>query len=76
MEQRVCPCARSAIIAKDFVVVAPFASKGEPIAEESSWRWKPDRYGNDLPYVDSFKADLTWESFIGACELLGQITPG
>jgi len=58
-------------LAKDFVVVAPFASKGEPIAEESTWRWKPDRYGNELPYVDSFKADLTWECFLGACEALG-----
>lgn len=57
--------------AREFIVIAPFATRGEPLAVESDYRWKPDRYEDDIRYVDRFDEERTWECFLAACRLLG-----
>lgn len=56
---------RNHVAREHFVLVAPFASAGEPIAKLSSWT-KPNRFGVDVPYIESFDADHTWATFLGA----------
>lgn len=58
-------------LAKDFVIVAPLASKGEPLAIRSKTRTVQDRFEKEVLYVDNFEKDLTWECFWGACKALG-----
>lgn len=59
-------------LASQFIIIAPLASIGEPLAVVSEYRTHADRFENDIPYVDSFEEDLTWECFLAACDALGQ----
>lgn len=61
----------NAVVRERFVVVAPFASVGEPLAVVSATRTKVDRYGHTQAYVDDFQADATWATFVEACLALG-----
>jgi len=54
-----------------FVVVAPFASVGEPLVKVSKRRTRKDRFGNVVPYADRFEEDLVWATFLEACHRLG-----
>eukprot|EP00927_Polykrikos_kofoidii_P017397 TRINITY_DN17917_c0_g2_i1.p1 TRINITY_DN17917_c0_g2~~TRINITY_DN17917_c0_g2_i1.p1 ORF type:complete len:449 (+),score=100.28 TRINITY_DN17917_c0_g2_i1:157-1503(+) len=58
-------------LARRCVIVCPFASEGEPLAEVSSYRRKKDRHGNDIAYVDDFNEDLVMQTFLAACRELG-----
>lgn len=57
--------------ARSFVIIAPFATKGEPLALRSGYRRVKDRFENDVAYVDAFKPKLTWQCFVAACRKLG-----
>ncbi|CAE8629467.1 unnamed protein product [Polarella glacialis] len=54
----------------EFFIVAPFGAIGEPVARASTWT-KANRFKLDVPYVDSFDVDATWETFLRALEALG-----
>merc|ERR1719329_263056 len=49
----------NAVVRERFVVVAPFACVGEPLARISEYRTKADRFGNVVKYVDDFDPDTT-----------------
>jgi len=59
------------LVRERFVVIAPFASAGEPLAVVSDSRTKTTRYGVNVPYVEDFDEDLVWAAFMGACRALG-----
>eukprot|EP00929_Paragymnodinium_shiwhaense_P038619 TRINITY_DN20392_c0_g1_i1.p1 TRINITY_DN20392_c0_g1~~TRINITY_DN20392_c0_g1_i1.p1 ORF type:complete len:365 (+),score=39.40 TRINITY_DN20392_c0_g1_i1:72-1166(+) len=59
------------VVRDRFVVIAPFGTRGEPLAVVSEWRTKADRYGNVKPYVEEFHKDHLWASFVCACKKLG-----
>jgi len=61
---------RNIAVREGFVVVAPFASAGEPLARVSDWT-KLDRFGDDVPYVDGFDEVRVWAVFLGALQVLG-----
>ena len=63
--------ARNPVVRERFIVIAPFAAIGEPIATVSGNRKKSDRYGNTVDYVDDFNEDLIWTTFSQACQALG-----
>mmetsp|Transcript_23844 Transcript_23844/g.69013 ORF Transcript_23844/g.69013 Transcript_23844/m.69013 type:complete len:416 (-) Transcript_23844:61-1308(-) len=58
-------------VARTFIIIAPFATKGEPLAERSQYRWIKDRYENSIRYVDAFDTELTLECYTAACRRLG-----
>lgn len=57
--------------AREFIVIAPLAVRGEPLAVESEWRQKPDRFETTIAYVDKFDEGRTWDCFVAACRQLG-----
>jgi len=59
-------------IARSFVIIAPFGSVGESVAVVSDYRTKPDRFGRERPYVESFHVDNTWQCFLTACHQIGR----
>jgi len=63
--------AKNAIARECFVIIAPFASAGEPLPIVSTTRTKVDRFGNTVAYVDDFDEDRLWAPFLGACPALG-----
>eukprot|EP00747_Dinoflagellata_sp_TGD_P019726 gnl/TRDRNA2_/TRDRNA2_127363_c0_seq1.p1 gnl/TRDRNA2_/TRDRNA2_127363_c0~~gnl/TRDRNA2_/TRDRNA2_127363_c0_seq1.p1 ORF type:complete len:279 (-),score=39.89 gnl/TRDRNA2_/TRDRNA2_127363_c0_seq1:42-878(-) len=65
--------ANNAVIRDRFVLVAPLASVGEPLAVVSQWRTKTDRFGNVNPYVDDFDEELVWDTFL---RVLRDLRPG
>lgn len=58
-------------VAARFVLVAPLATKGEPLAVRTNLRKVPNRFEREVPYVESFDPELTWECFLAACQALG-----
>mmetsp|Transcript_108821 Transcript_108821/g.347361 ORF Transcript_108821/g.347361 Transcript_108821/m.347361 type:complete len:380 (+) Transcript_108821:56-1195(+) len=56
---------------RGFAVIAPLATSGESLAEVSDWRRKQDRFQNDVPYVETFHVQRTWDCFLAACRALG-----
>eukprot|EP00438_Fugacium_kawagutii_P033274 Skav219603 [mRNA] locus=scaffold628:23229:24302:+ [translate_table: standard] len=54
---------------ENFIVIAPFGSRGEPIVHPSDWE-KADRFYNRVPYVKCFNPDVTWDFFISALRSL------
>uniref|UniRef100_A0A7S4PSW1 Peptidase S9 prolyl oligopeptidase catalytic domain-containing protein n=1 Tax=Alexandrium monilatum TaxID=311494 RepID=A0A7S4PSW1_9DINO len=61
---------KNMVVAKHFVVIAPFGAVGEPIAKPSCWT-KANRFGVDVPYVEKFDEDAAWVMFLGAIRALG-----
>lgn len=65
--------------ARKCVVIAPFATPGEPLSVVEGWtvqgqrrfREKKDRHGNIISYIDQFDEQLVWETFLAACRQLG-----
>lgn len=58
-------------VAKDFVIVAPLATPGEPLAVLSESQTHLDRFDHEVVYVDRFDEELTWQCFLAACGALG-----
>jgi dienelactone hydrolase len=54
-----------------FVIVAPLAAVGEPIAVVSQTRTKRDRFGNTIAYTDDFDEVRAWGAFIAVLTSLG-----
>ncbi|CAK0905037.1 unnamed protein product [Prorocentrum cordatum] len=54
-----------------FLIVAPLAAPGEPLAVESGRRRHRDRFGNQAPYVEEFHCERTWRAFVSVCRELG-----
>lgn len=60
----------NSVVRERFIVIAPIAAVGEPIAVVSTTRKKVDRFGNSVDYADDFHEDLVWETFVQACKAL------
>jgi len=56
---------------EQFIIVAPLAAIGEPLARVSSTRMKPNRFWVDEMYVEGFHEDRAWHTFLGAVKALG-----
>jgi len=61
---------KNEVVRARFIVIAPFATVGEPVAVVSEWN-KKNRYGVAEPYVKEFNAKVTWSLFIEVCKSLG-----
>eukprot|EP00928_Gymnodinium_smaydae_P014050 TRINITY_DN15095_c0_g1_i5.p1 TRINITY_DN15095_c0_g1~~TRINITY_DN15095_c0_g1_i5.p1 ORF type:complete len:375 (+),score=58.14 TRINITY_DN15095_c0_g1_i5:39-1127(+) len=61
---------KNPFIRDNFVVIAPFATAGEPLAVVSETREKADRFGRVIPYADDFDEVKVWHAFLGACAAL------
>lgn len=62
---------KNAVVREQFVVVAPFGTRGEPLAVVSETRRKATRFGVEVPYAEYFDEERIWEAFLRFCESLG-----
>eukprot|EP00927_Polykrikos_kofoidii_P062455 TRINITY_DN57268_c0_g1_i1.p1 TRINITY_DN57268_c0_g1~~TRINITY_DN57268_c0_g1_i1.p1 ORF type:complete len:393 (-),score=48.00 TRINITY_DN57268_c0_g1_i1:16-1194(-) len=53
-----------------FIVIAPFAAIGEPLARLSKWT-KLNRFWEEVPYVDGFDEERVWSTFMAALNVIG-----